>query len=167
MNKKIKYIVIMLIFAFLLLWGYSQYSAKLNKPKLTYHTKHETKNSTMLIGGMAKDKDKIDAFKNSLEEGNFRNFWDNLHLSSDCKKKGDYENAILYSKKALECAQGKGDEFQARMGLARLYKETKQYDLAIKEYEWCINYSNRPDVIEQLKSEIKNIKRNKGVSPRN
>ena len=159
MNKKIKYIIIFVIFAFPLLWEYNQYAAKKGSPELTYHTKHESSNGVMIIGGMAKNKDKIDSFKDSLEEESFSKLWDTLDLSNKYRKEGNIVKAIEIRKEALQYAKGKGDQFQVHSGLARLYNENKQYDLAIKEYEWCIDYSNRPDVIVKFQHEIKNIKK--------
>lgn len=159
MNNKTKFITFGIVFIFLMVWGYSRYSTQKVAPKQTYHTSYKTENSAMLIGGMAKDREKIDTFKKGLEEENFRAYWDNLHLASSYEKKGDIGNAILYTKKALEIAKSKGDTFQAKMGLARLYRENKQYELAIEEYEWCIEYSNRPDVIEKLQGEIDAVRK--------
>jgi len=118
------------------------------KSKKTY----TTSSGTMLIGGMASDKNKIEDFKKSLENDKaHRKFWDYIHMSSAEQEKKDYEKAIFYENKALEAARGKGDEFQARMGLARLYEQTKQYKLALEQYDWLLDYSNRPDVIAKLK----------------
>lgn len=155
--KIVKILVPIVLFLFLITFGISKYNEGKKEKKLTYHTMHESKGGVMIIGGSADDKTKIDAFKDSLEEDD--SYWDNLHISSDYRRKGDINNAIIYTKKALEVARSKGDQFQARMGLARLYGMNKQYDLAIEEYKWCIDYSNRPDVIEKLQAEINAIKK--------
>jgi tetratricopeptide (TPR) repeat protein len=114
---------------------------------------------TMLVGGMKADKDKIDFFADDmLKDDQFNDYWNLLDKSNELRKTGDYKGAIEFRLKALKFAKGIGQEFQTKLGLAKLYQMDNQYELAIKEYEWCIQYSNRPDVIQQLESEIENIR---------
>lgn len=123
-----------------------------------YHTTYGAGSGSMLVGGMSKNKDQIELFVDSMQEKSFEQFWNMLDISNKHRKNGDLEKAIAVRNEALKYADGKTDIYQVRSGLARLYKENKQYDLAINEYEWCINYSNRADMIEKFQAEINSIK---------
>jgi len=106
----------------------------------------------MLIGGTKPNQEKIDSFTEGLiKDDDFNKYWDLLDKSNELRKKPDYKGAIVYRVKALDYAQGIGQQFQARMGLAKLYEMDRQYDLALKEYEWLLDHSKRSDVIEKLK----------------
>ena len=160
MSKWVKFIVIggiLFVLIFLGISTYNTYQKPLKDGNKYIYTK---KDGTMLIGGMKSDKEKIDSFAEDMtREDDFNKHWDLLDKSNELRKKGDYKGAIEYRLESLEYAKGIGQKFQVKLGLAKLYKMDKQYDLAIKEYEWCIEYSNRPDVIEKLKTEIDAIKK--------
>ena len=108
---------------------------------------HATDNRVMLFGGMSQDKDKIESFKKDFEKKDYINaYWDYLHTSDAYSGKGDYTNALIYEKKALELAmlhKATGDEFQTRSGLSRLYEKMGQYDNALNEYDWIEAYQKR------------------------
>ena len=159
MRRLIKFAVILAVFFGLLFFGISKYDVqnKINN-RYGYFTSVKRKDSAMLISGMAKDRKKIESFKNDFErDDDFNKYWDQLHLASKYRKQGDYEKAIFHRQKSLEFAHGVGQRFQTKMGLAKIYEMNKQYVLAIKEYEWCVGYSKRPDVIKKLKTAIERI----------
>lgn len=155
MSKFIKISIITSIFFGLILFGISKY----NTGKAHRKNFHIVNSGNMLIGGMKNGKEKIESFKASLEEDSFKKFWDQLNLSNQYRRKGDYANAIKLRKEALKLARGKGDEFQVRMGLAKLYEATKEYGLALEEYDWLLDYSDRSDVVEELNESRKRIER--------
>ncbi len=124
---------------FLVLFGVSQYKTLKVKAPPMYMTIYKSKGgAVMAMGGTGSDKEKIDAFKKSLEEND--EFSDCLESSYSYEKKGDYQNAVIEGEKALELAKTKGDHWMVRAGLAELYEKVGKYDLAIKQYDWIIPY---------------------------
>ncbi|MBU1128997.1 MAG: hypothetical protein KJ995_08185 [Candidatus Omnitrophica bacterium] len=151
--KYMKYLIPITLFVLLTTFGISKYDEK-RKAKLTYHTIHESKDSTMIIGGMAENKEKIETFKESLKEQDFRGYWDNLKLSAEQEKAENLLEAIALRKKALSYAKTKGDVFQVYWGLARLYEKNKQYGLAIEQLRKVIEVNSREDVKKDAKERI-------------
>jgi len=148
MRNIIRIAIISAIFLGLLLFGISKYKPIRKPDKKLIHV---TTTDNMLIGGLASDKEKIESFKKDFErKDDFNKLWEQLDISNDFRKKGDYEKAIFYREKALEFAKGQGECFQVRMGLAKLYEMAKHYDLALEEYNWLLNNTKRPDVIKEL-----------------
>jgi tetratricopeptide (TPR) repeat protein len=158
-GKYMKFLTIIAILLALVFFYASKHNIFQRAGKGEAKYTHTRRVGNMLIGGMMSDRDKIDSFANDImEDDAFNKHWSLLEKSNELRKAGDYNGAIKARIEALEYAQGIGQKFQTKIGLARLYRMNGQYDLAIKEYEWCINYSNRPDVIEKLTAEIDEIK---------
>lgn len=146
MKKITKISIISVITIFLIFLGFSRYSQQVKK-SYNYTTMHTANNGAILFGGMSQDKNKIESFKKDFEKKDYVNiYWDYLHTSDNYSNKGDYANAVIYEKKALELAilhKATGDEFQARSGLSRLYEKMGQYDDALSEYNWIEAYQKR------------------------
>lgn len=123
---------------FLLLFGVIQYKHIEVKKSPVYTTMYKSNAGVMIIGGMASNKDKLDSFKNSLEQD--REYSDHIYAAIQYEKSGDFENAISEREKALESTKYLGDIWEARAGLATLYEKVGKYDLAIKQYDWIIPY---------------------------
>lgn len=149
MNKIFKIGIVCVIFCFLILWGHNKYLLTKRDANITYHTSHKTKNSAMLIGGMASDKDKVDIFRDGLEEKDFRKYWDLLHEASAYSKEGNYGEAIRKNKEALNYAKSRGDIFQVYWGLARLYEKSGEYELALRILDKVPEVNDRKDVQQE------------------
>ena len=106
MRKIVKITVILAVFFGLLLFGVSRYNLnKQPKKKHTYITSVKTGGATLIMGGMAGDKEKIKSFEEDFKrEGAFNKYWEQVDLSNEYRRQKDYEKAIFHREKALEFA---------------------------------------------------------------
>ncbi|MBU1808577.1 MAG: hypothetical protein KJ661_03335 [Candidatus Omnitrophica bacterium] len=142
MKKNTKLSIISGIAVFLVLFGVSQYKITKVKTPPTYMTAYKSKDGRiMTMGGMASDKEKIDYFKRDLEQDDESNrFWEHMDKYDRYTQKGEYSNAIEELKKASVIYPG---DHMPHVFLAKLYEKTEQYEFAIKEYGWVIQYQEK------------------------
>lgn len=86
---------------------------------------------------MAEMKTKIHEFATIIRSG------------KQYEDEGRYNLSIEKYKMALEMAKEQDDIWMAHCGLARAYKKSGQYELAIKEIDWIIAQNPRQEVKDE------------------
>lgn len=75
---------------------------------------------------------------------------DQIHKARAYEKAGDYRQAEIEYKRAIELSPDQPDQGVARSGLIRIYEASGKYKLAIEQIDWLLAQGLRQDVTDKL-----------------